>query len=388
MREAMKAQMFYAPVLLLSLSMACGKAENKKDVKAEALDKIIQAADQIRATAATHPVVADEVTPTPAPAPVGPTPVVPNAPVGNPPVAPAPVPEAPAGNVPVGNAPVGNAPVTNAPPANAPAEQPSAEEVVGQAAGITTGVKAIDTICAKSFTALAATTEEELETLKPTAAANTACMKVLLSTASSVITELQALGTQVAIPNGPSSVALSSTLFTNLLNQDPGYGDFLLPYIDQEVFVNTTYFLPESSEKLEYIQSSIADITSRDPATLTPADQQNLMLLQLSLEVQQGTVSKFTNTINKLNNLANLTSIAANVGFLGQYLNAPPAAPVGEPTEPQPTSPTTGTGSGESPDTPETPAVPEPETPVVPEPEPEPVPVPDPTPAPVPLPTP
>ncbi|RYZ60172.1 MAG: hypothetical protein EOP07_01680 [Proteobacteria bacterium] len=290
----------------------------------------------------------------------------------------------PAPNAPAPDAPAGNAPA-NAPVANAPVEQPAAEDVAGRAAGITTGVKAIDTICAKSFLALEATTEAELEALKPTAATNTTCMKVLLSTASSVITELAALGTQVAIPNGTSSVALSSTLFTNLLNQDPGYGDFLLPYIDQEVFYNTTYFLPESSEKLEYIQASISDITSRDPATLTAADQQNLMLLQLSLEVQQGTVSKFTNTINKLNSLANLTSIAANVGFLGQYLNAPAATPVEQPAQPQPTSPETGTGSGE---TPETPAVPEPETPVVPEPEPEPVPVPDPTPAPVPLPTP
>lgn len=369
----MKAQMFYAPVLLLSLSMACGKADNKKDVKAEALDKIVQAADQIRTTAASHPVVADEVTPTPSP--VAPTPVVPNAPAGNAPVAPAPA----------ANAPVANAPVANAPVANAPVAQPAAEDVAGRAAGITTGVKAIDTICAKSFLALEATTEAELEALKPTAATNSTCLKVLLSTASSVITELQALGTQVAIPNGTSSVALSSTLFTNLLNQDPGYGDFLLPYIDQEVFYNVTYFLPESSEKLEYIQASISEITARDPETLTAADQQNLMLLQLSLEVQQGTVSKFTNTINKLNSLANLTSIAANVGYLGQYLNAPAAAPVEQPAQPQPTSPATGTGSGE---TPETPAVPEPETPVVPEPEPEPVPVPDPTPAPVPLPTP
>lgn len=297
----MKAKILFAPVLLLSLSMACGKAETTSDVSDVGLQNIVKAAQKIQTTARSHPAVADEAAAAEATAVASP---------GSDPSA-----------TPTVNAPAPSPATAQPVPPKEEAPAPT-EEGLASSAAISTGNPAIDTICAKSFQALLATTQEELDAVKLTATANATCQKVLLSTGGTLVTELSSLGVSLGLPTATGTVALTSALFSNVLTSNPDYGDLFLQVIDANVFYNETYFLPDANEKLEYVKESIADIKARDPASLTEADAQDLMMLNLSLEVQQGTVDKFNLRITKLNNLANYTSLAAGVGYVGQVLAA------------------------------------------------------------------
>ena len=306
----MKAKILYAPVLLLSLSMACGKAE-KSSVSSAGLDNLKKAAQKIDAVAHAHPVVAEETAPTPAPTP-----------------APAPAPAPATTNTPAATPVAGtpsetDADSTEAPvPANA-ATNNSAEE----AAPITSGVPDIDKICAKSYLAITATTQKEFDAVGLNATVNGFCQKALLSAGAKLVTELTNLGVSIGLPTGTSTVPLTPALFSNVLTSNPEYGDLFLQVIDTNVFYNETYFLPDANEKLEYVKTSIAEITARDPSNLTDTDKSNLAMLNLSLEVQQGTVDKFNKRIEKLGSLANFTSLSAGVGFVAQMLAAPAVAP-------------------------------------------------------------
>ncbi|MBC7531240.1 MAG: hypothetical protein H7318_06650 [Oligoflexus sp.] len=308
----MKAKILYAPVLLLSLSMACGKAE-KSSVSSPGLDNLKKAAQKIDAVAHAHPVVAEETAPTPAPTP-DPAPATTNTPSTTPAVTPV------AGTPSETDADSAEAPV----PANA-ATNNSAEE----AAPITSGVPDIDKICAKSYLAVQAATQEEFNAVGLNATVNGFCQKALLSAGAKVVTELTNLGVSLGLPTGTGTgtVPLTPALFSNVLSSNPEYGDLFLQVIDTNVFYNETYFLPDANEKLEYVKTSIAEISARNPSDLTVADKSNLMTLNLSLEVQQGTVDKFNKRIEKLGSLANLTSLSAGVGFVGQMLAAPAVAP-------------------------------------------------------------
>lgn len=336
----MKLHMLYAPALLLSLSVACGKGnkEEKRDLANPTVQLTAEQQSKVDSIVASNPVapLADEVTPvTPvvnAPAPVtnnttvaspsAPVTAVPNAPV----LPEAPV-EAPANGVEV-IAPIDTAPLA--------------------ATTLSSGVVAIDAICNKPFAAFDALIANDIaafEALKLTAQSNTTCYNLLVSSTGGILEELEALG----YPNLGlgASIPLNKATWGRYA-ADQGTVLFLQDFARQIMTDERNNNLADASEELRYIELSLAEINAIPDAEFTADDQRNYVILLSSYEVQAKLVNRITTRIAKFESVINFMDLGLIVSQIGQILQNPPVAPTA-PAQPVAEQPTTPAGNVSSP---------------------------------------
>ncbi len=372
----MKKHMLYAPALLLVLSVSCGKA-NSDDNKQELVTPVAQLNSEQPAPgeelAGVNPnvanPVADEVTPTPAPVP----PVTPPAVNGN-----------TAASTPATAAPA--APAT--PPARTPAPAPAAPAAPVTTAvlaptTLTTGFKDVDTVCNKSFAGVEAFFTgklEEFQALKLTAATNKICFDLLVTNTGALFDEMETLG----LANLKFPITLNKTTWKPLAT-NPGIVPLLMDQAEGLMLNEKNNNLADATEELRYIELSIVEITSKDPADILPEDKQNLYVLSSSLEIQKKLITRIETRISKLSILSNYMDLGFIVGQLNETFRAPAPAPAATRPAAQPTSPAgASTSPTENTNTPT-----ENPTSTGPTPQPTPAPggpVPTPTPGPVPTP--
>ncbi len=379
MRDTMKSHRLYVPVLLLTLSTACGTTRQTKTDRDKAVEKIqanhtVATNIQANIANARPEVVADEVTP---PVP----PVV--APPGSPAPSSAPATPAPA---PIAAEP----PLANVPAVETPASPPATSGEGDGHGAITTGVPAIDSICKKSFVGLEALVKGDqaaFDAINLTPAANQACFQVLSSTTGNIFSQLEMLGLPFTFTLAGQRVTFGTKNWPKYA-ANPGLVPVIINVAGGYAVSEKNDNLADASERLEYITLSIAEIEAKDPSALTSVDKNNLRILKSSLTVQQEMIGTINQRVDYLNIAINFMDLGLNVATISQILAQPPRPPAGEPAPAaQPTAPPAAGAGSTGPVTNETPTVPVPASPM-PEPVPAPVPLPDPTPVPAPTPTP
>ncbi|MBC7659314.1 MAG: hypothetical protein H7249_06360 [Chitinophagaceae bacterium] len=365
----------YAPLLLLSLTAACGsnghtyKTEDQKRAHAVSpgVEKIVLNAATLSPSLFNRPVAtADEaVSPAPSPEP-GPAAVAPSAPA-------TPTPATVSVHADAIHAPT---------PA---AASPATAEVPRDDHSIKTGIKEVDDACVDTFKAIQAKDDAEFKAINLTVVSYTACHGKLIIAGVKLIHELEVGGFKLQLS---ATKYMDAKTYFVLQNTDSAYGAAIANFYDAELQDLKIHATAESNEKLDYLQASMDYITSKGPVTPGSEDAKALMLLKLSYDAQADVGAGLKVRINQIDQLASLSVLTGVVGMVGDALKAPPAAvPTASPAVEgtSPSTSTTGTTSGDS----ATGTNNGPETPTPqPEPVPAPAPVPSPEPAPVPTPVP
>lgn len=318
--------MLYAPALLLTLSVACGKShkEEKLNVASPTVQLTAEQQSKVDAIAASIALApqADEVS-TGTPVVNTPTPSAINTSVASP------------------SAPVtANSNVTISPvsPVESTAEVVAPVEPIDTtplaATTLSTGIAAIDAICNKSFAAFDALIANDIaafEALRLTKQTNTTCYNLLVSSTGGLLEELEALG----YPNLGlgASIPLNKATWGRYA-ADAGTVQFLQGFALQLLTDEKNNNLASATEELSYIELSLTALEAKDPAEFTAEDNRTYIILLSSYEVQAKLVNRIQTRIAKFTSISNLMNLGLVVSQIAQVLENPPLAPVEEPTTP------------------------------------------------------